>query len=145
MKKLFDFTSKIFLLLLVLLVCLSLFGNSFAQTKDTPMPKWLQEHMNFITAGTGIWITDNSRFKNENEPFDEYGTEWKWGIGKKSITGRLFGLKDQKEAGDLWEFRLFWHPQERKAILQQFGGNGIVGIGEMRNIESTGVRWIELE
>ena len=127
--KLFSFWTLFLLLLSV---------NNFAQNKTEPMPKWLTEHMTYMTEGTGVWIADNSKYESENEPFDEYGTEWKWGIGKKGITGRLFALKDKKEVATFWEFRMFWHPKKRKAVLQQFSGSGIVGIGEMRNVETGG-------
>ncbi|MEZ5344820.1 MAG: hypothetical protein R2681_04600 [Pyrinomonadaceae bacterium] len=129
MKKL-----SIFLLQILLLAFLC--SISFGQNTDDQMPEWLREHMEFMTAGTGRWTTDNSKYMSENEPFDEYGTEWKWGIGKKSIKGRLFGLKDNKEAGDFWEFYLYWHPQKRAAILQQLNSAGVFGSGEMRSVES---------
>ncbi len=132
MKNLAKLSSQIFLLFFV---SLFLHGNLSAQNKANTMPKWLQEHMEYMTEGTGRWITDNSKYKSEKEPFDEYGLQWKWGIGKKSIKGRLFALKDKKEVATFWEFSLFWHPKKRQATLQQFGGTGVFGIGEMRNIK----------
>lgn len=111
---------------------------SAAHSQNNPdqagMPQWLKSHFEFMTEGTGRWITDNSKFKSENEPFDEYGTEWAWGVGKKSIKGRLFGLKDKKEVATFWEYRVFWHPLEKRAVFQQFGAGGVFGIGEMRVI-----------
>ena len=99
------------------------------------MPKWLQDHFAFMTEGTGRWVTDNSKYKNENEPFDEYVTEWSWGVGKQSIKGRLFALKDKKEVATFWEYRVFWHPQERRVVFEQFGAGGVFGTGEMRVVE----------
>lgn len=111
---------------------------SFAQEKTSEkpdaIPKWLQEHFAFMTAGTGRWIADNAKFKSEKEPFDAYGTEWQWGVGKKSIKGRLFALKDGKEAAEFWEYRVFWHPAEKRAVFEQFGAGGVFGTGEMRVI-----------
>ena len=111
----------------------------FSQEKEDVnlMPRWLKNHMDYMTRGTGQWIADNSKFKTKNEPFDEYGIIWKWGIGKKSMRGRLYGLRNRKEIASFWEFHLFWHPTKRKAILQQFGGNGILGVGEIQNVNST--------
>lgn len=122
--------------LFILICCAPLL---FAQTDDEGSgspPAWLTAHFEYMTAETGRWIADNSRFKSEDEPFDAYGTQWSWGVGKKSIRGRLFALKDQKEAALFWEFRIFWHPGKQKAIIEQFSGSGIYAVGEMRVIES---------
>lgn len=96
---------------------------------DTPgggIPAWALEEMR---GQVGRWIADNSAYRSEVEPYDAYGLEWHWGLGEKSLTGRLFGLRDGEEVGTFWEFRQFWHPGERKLTLQQFGGDGTVGIG----------------
>ena len=102
------------------------------------VPAWLQDHMIFMTRGSGRWITDNSVFKSENELYDAYLTEWKWGIGKNSIRGRLAAIIDNKEVVTVWEYQLFWHPGENKAILHQFGRNGVFGVGEMVSVEDDG-------
>lgn len=112
---------------------------------ETTMPKWLTDHFEFLTSGTGRWIADNSKFKSEREPFDEYGIEWTWGLGKKTLKGRLFALRDKKELGTFWDYRIYWHPQQRKVIAQQFNGGGIFGEGEMKLTESDGKAVIELE
>ncbi|NJM53120.1 MAG: hypothetical protein HC846_06840 [Blastocatellia bacterium] len=112
---------------------------------ETVMPKWLTEHFEFLVSGKGRWVADNSKFKSEREPFDEYGMEWTWGLGKKSLKGRLFALRDKKELGTFWEFIIFWHPSQRKVIAQQFNGGGIYGEGEMKMNESEGKSVIELE
>jgi hypothetical protein len=100
------------------------------------MPKWLQDHFKYLTFGSGRWIADNAKFKSENEPFDEYGTEWTWGVGKKSIRGRLFALKEGKEVAEFWEYRVFWHPAEMRAVFEQFGAGGVFGTGEMRVVQT---------
>ncbi len=102
------------------------------------MPDWVKKHMSYMTEGTGRWIADNSEFKSANEPYDKYCVEWKWGIGKQSIKGRLFGIQREKETAEFWEFYLFWHPQKQKVIIQQISGNGILGVGEIINVESGG-------
>ncbi len=109
------------------------------------MPKWLTEHFEFLVSGKGRWIADNAKFKSEREPFDEYGMEWTWGLGKKSLKGRLFGLRDKKELGTFWEFIIFWHPTQRRVIAQQFNGGGIFGEGEMKMVQSEGKAVIELD
>ena len=83
--------------------------------------------------GGGSWLADNSNFKNENEPFDAYGTEWEWGIGKMSMQEESFvAVKDGNEDATFWEYLVFWNPNEKKAVFQQFGGGGIVGVGEIK-------------
>lgn len=96
------------------------------------VPGWLQQEMSELTAGSGRWITDNSQYRSDAEPFDQYGLEWKWGIGRQSITGRLFGLRAGREVATFWEFRLYWHPGRGEALLVQWGGDGRLGEGPMR-------------
>jgi hypothetical protein len=139
--------SKFLINIVIVLISLSLVSVTFAQKADekaeteivnqTAMPKWLTDHFAFMTEGTGRWITDNSKFKSENEPFDEYGTQWTWGVGKQSIKGRLFALKGKKEVAEFWEYRVFWHPQEKRAVFEQFGAGGVFGTGEMRVVETS--------
>lgn len=56
----------------------------------------------------GTWIADNAEYKSDNEPYDAYGMEWKWGVGQKSLTGRLYAIKDGKDIGSLFQFRRYW-------------------------------------
>ncbi|MEM7052691.1 MAG: hypothetical protein AAF604_23710 [Acidobacteriota bacterium] len=89
-------------------------------------PPWVGEH---FEAMVGVWITDNSAYLSENEPFDQYGMEWSWGIGEKSLVGRLYGLQEGREVATFWEFREFWHVGEGHLVTQQFGGDGRFGVG----------------
>jgi hypothetical protein len=77
----------------------------------------------------GTWVADNSTFKNEDEKMDAYGIEWRWGLGKRSLVGRLYGLESGKEVGTFWEFREFWHPGEGRLIMTQHAGDGTYGEG----------------
>jgi len=121
------------------LVCSSLvltaFTVSTAQTvDDAEMPQWFIESMEEATAGTGRWIADNEAYQSDDEPWDAYGLEWTWGIGNKSLKGRLFVLQDGEDRGTIWEFRQIWHPGEQKAYLYQYGSDGTVGIGTLRHL-----------
>jgi hypothetical protein len=104
-----------------------------AQESPSTPPEWFRHHMEFMTRDGGRWLTDNAAYKSEGEPFDAYGLEWTWGLGKQSLKGRLFGLKDGKEVATFWEFRVFWHPGEGQVWMYQFGGNGVVGAGTMES------------
>jgi hypothetical protein len=77
----------------------------------------------------GNWVADNSKFKNDVDTMDAYGIEWEWGLGKKSLVGRLYGIKGGKDVGTFWEFREFWHPGEARLIATQHAGDGTYGAG----------------
>jgi hypothetical protein len=93
------------------------------------MPAWLRQEMTRLAQGTGAWTTDNRQFMSAEERFESYGLEWSWGVGKQSLKGRLYGIIGGKDVGTFWEYRMFWHPGESRAILEQFGSDGTYGVG----------------
>ncbi len=99
------------------------------------IPQWLHDHMDFVTRDGGKWITDNSSYKSDQEPFDSYSIQWEWGLGGASIKGKLYGLIGAVESATFWEFRLYWDAGKQQAIAMQFGGDGTVGYGPMWKIE----------
>lgn len=101
----------------------------------TVPPAWFLEEINTLSAGTGRWVADNSGYKSEDEPYDSYVTEWVAGFAGSTLRGRLFGIADGVESGDFWEFRLFWHPAQRRVVMQQFGGGGTFGTGTMWRVD----------
>lgn len=105
---------------------------SVAQIPDRVIKEW-----EILTSDGGTWIADNSLYKNENEPADAYGITWTYSLGKTSVNGRLFGLKDGKETGTYWEFRMYYHPAEKKLMYQQFGWGGALGTAEMKLLDET--------
>ncbi|MCH9651562.1 MAG: hypothetical protein K0U98_25270 [Deltaproteobacteria bacterium] len=94
-------------------------------------PAWFMDHLEFMAKDGGRWVTSNTAFQSEAEPFDTYAMDWQWGLGKKTLKGRMYALKDGKEVTTLWEFRTVWNPQLNKAYHYQFGGDGTLGIGVM--------------
>ncbi len=106
------------------------FNISIAQQK---IPDWFLQNME---QSIGTWITDNTTYKNDNEPFDQYGMDWHWGIGKQSITGKLYGIINGKKQGVFWEFRQYWDFNKNKGMVTQYGTDGTVGIGPMINKEN---------
>lgn len=118
----------------LLLLCLAAAPEAEEASK-TPggPPAWLEEHMQSMARGSGRWETDNAPYRSEKEPSDAYGMEWRWGIGRSSITGRLFGIKEGREIDTFWEYRLFWDPGTKKAMMLQFAAWGAVGMGEVRD------------
>lgn len=119
---------------IILSVAVAFLMLSFAaRAADAPNapPAWFVEEIAALTAEGGRWITDNSAYKNEQEPYDAYGVEWTSSFDGLTMRGCLFGLKDGKEIGDFWEFRQYWHPGRKEAVLEQFGWGGTVGAGRM--------------
>lgn len=101
-----------------------------ADDKPGKAPQWFLDDIKQLSADGGRWIADNSAYKNENEPFDSYGTEWRSGFDGDTMTGRLFGIKDGKELTfDFWEFRQYWHPGRMEGVVEQFGWGGVLGAG----------------
>jgi hypothetical protein len=100
-------------------------------------PQWYLEDIARLTAEGGRWITDNSAYQSENEPFEAYGMEWQSGFDGDTMTGRLFGIKDGQELPhDFWEFRQYWHPGRQEAVIEQFGWGGALGLGTLREDEA---------
>jgi hypothetical protein len=97
-------------------------GTEAQQTK----PAWVAAYME---AMIGTWIADNAAYRSAEEPFDAFGIDWTWGIGKQSIVGRLYGLQSGRESGTFWEFREFWHPGEGQLLATQFSADGTYGVG----------------
>ncbi|REJ76164.1 MAG: hypothetical protein DWQ47_11140 [Acidobacteria bacterium] len=121
-----------FFQLLKISIIIALFtATTFAQSSQ--MPDWLREHMDYMTQGSAMWVTSNDEYKSENEPFEAYATEWKYGVGKQSLIGRLYGIRDGKPTNDFWEYHVFWHPAEKKVYFYQVGAGGAVGMGEMKD------------
>jgi hypothetical protein len=87
--------------------------------------------MDKIKSDEGIWVADNSEFKNENEPFDKYVLSWKANPLKNSLKGRLYGLIDGQESGTFWDFTQYFDPNTQKIIIMQIGWNGTLGTGPL--------------
>ncbi len=110
-----------------------------ARQTNSDIPEWFARHMEYLTQESGIWIADNSEYKSDSEPYEAYGIQWQWGFNKKSIKGRLYGIKEGKDIGSFWEFHTFWHPGENRVIANQYGSDGTFGTGSMtpKELEQT--------
>ena len=98
-----------------------------AQPAST-IPDWFLADIAAMTRDGGRWIADNA---NPDEPYRQWGLEWRASPDGKSMSGRLFGMRDGADEVDLWHFRQFWHPGERRAYVMQWGGDGMYGVGEI--------------
>ena len=98
---------------------------------ESPPPQWFLEEIRLLTSGSGRWEADNTAYKDDEEPFDVYVTEWRSSFNGMTMTGRLFGVADGKESPTFWEFRHYWHPARQEVVIEQFGRGGVVGTGTM--------------
>ena len=115
-------------LVVVCLLVSGIAGTVVAEEPGAP-PDWYLEEIATLTAGSGRWEADNSKYQSAEEPYDTYVTEWIPAFGGTVMRGRLFGRVDGKDSVDFWEFRLYWHPEKKHAVMEQFGWGGTVGIG----------------
>lgn len=98
------------------------------QEAASTIPAWFLEDIQFMTRGGGRWVAEN---RNPNEQYQQWGMEWTASPDGRSMTGRLFGFSNGAQSADFFQFRQFWHPGERKAMVMQWGGDGWFGVGEI--------------
>ncbi|HSF18258.1 MAG TPA: hypothetical protein VLK65_22170 [Vicinamibacteria bacterium] len=80
-------TNQRFLFLLLLLA-----GPAARSMEPRPAPEWVVTNWKNLI---GVWIADNSAYKTDDDSMDAFGLEWTWGIGNKSLVGRLYGIRDE--------------------------------------------------
>jgi hypothetical protein len=117
---------------LIVLCAAAIAATAHAQpAPSSPLPNWWVEHVAYMTRGGGVWITPNPQAETNNAP-DAFGMEWRSVNAGHGLVGRLYGVKNGQETDEYWTFREFWHPGERRVIIEQWGGPGVYGIGETR-------------
>ncbi len=110
-----------------IIIFLSVFLAIHVDDKPTIATWFLQD----LEKNIGSWEADNSQYKSEDEPQEKYIMQWQWGIGKTSMTGRMYGIINGKETPNYWEFRHYWDNANNKAMLVQYGNAGVIGLGEL--------------
>lgn len=113
----------------VVLVALHLASYQVSAAPEELLPDWVRAEWELRTQDGGNWVADNSANLGENEPYEAYGQVWSWGLGKKTLKGRLYAIQKGKEVGTLFEYRLMWHPGEKKLMVTQYGSDGTFAIG----------------
>lgn len=114
--------------ILIIILCI--------QYTDAQVPDWYIEN---LEENVGIWRADNSMYRSDTEPFDFYEIEWKQTLSKYSITGKMFGIKENQRTDILWEFIQYWDYESNQAIVLQFDRSGIFGKGNLteKAVDST--------
>ena len=101
-----------------------------------PIPQWLLDNWESRARGSGTWITDNAKYRSETEPYDAYGMQWEYGLGKKHLKGRLYAIQDNEDVGTIWNFTEFWSPASNEVRIVQLGSDGTVGQGTLWQMEN---------
>lgn len=104
---------------------------------DEPVPPWFEQEIEYLTRAGGRWITDNSEYLSEEDPYSAYGIEWRKGLSGLTARGRLFAIDSVGDTHDLWELYLYWNPLDRKAVAMQVHPDGNFGVGELTAISDT--------
>jgi len=95
------------------------------------IPEWYQAEMERMI---GTWVANNNEYMSEEETDNAYALRWDWGAGKKSIIGRLYGMKDGVQTKDYWQFVQFWDSEAQKGRVIQISANGVVGEGYLEPV-----------
>ena len=115
-------------------------SDAVVPLEDPGPPEWFVNHLKTMTENNGRWIANNAAHRSDNEPFDAYGMSWRWGLGKKSATSRLFVVRGGEDMGTLWEHRTAWHPGKKKAMTYAFGSDGSFGVGTLEPVSDTEIK-----
>jgi hypothetical protein len=88
------------------------------------IPEAVLTDWELLTRDGGMWqSTDNTG------EYDAWGMTFEWGLGKKSVDASLYALKEGKNLGALWQFKIYYHPKDQVVIIEQWGSDGSFGTG----------------
>lgn len=105
-----------------------------ANVMSAQIPEWYQAEM---TRQVGTWVADNNDYISENETDDAYAITWEYGVGKTSLLGRLYGMKDGKRTYEYWQFFQFYDSEKEKVRFIQISGTGVRGEGFIERVDAT--------
>lgn len=119
--------------IVVSLAALLVVACATADAPKTPAspnpPDWWGEHVRFMSADGGTWVTPNAKAEKPDDP-DAYAMTWTAASAGRLLNGRLYGLKDGREVAEYWTFKEFYHPGEGRVVVQQWSSWGVYGEGE---------------
>jgi hypothetical protein len=118
--------------LVVSLAALALLAPEAGRAEsDAAVPPWFVQEIEYLTRAGGRWITDNTEYKGEEDPYPAYGIEWQKGLSGLTVRGRLFAIDRDDNTHDLWELYLYWNPLDQRAVAMQVHRDGNFGVGEL--------------
>jgi hypothetical protein len=106
------------------------FAPAIARAQAPTLPDWWLAHVEFMTHGGGVWTASNPAGLNDPNAPDAFGMEWRQANDHHVLIGRLYGIEGGRAGTEYWTFREFYHPGERRVVIEQWGGPGIFGRGE---------------
>ncbi|MGE0178354.1 MAG: hypothetical protein AB7O91_00865 [Sphingomonas sp.] len=119
--------------ILLFLIGLCAFGTAATaqqpQRMANTLPEWWLAHVDFISRDGGTWRAPNPAGANDPNVPDAFGMEWRMANDRHVLIGRLYTIEGDRET-EMWNFREFYHPGERRVIIEQWGGPGVYGRGE---------------
>ena len=113
---------------------------SFSVIANAQIPEWYTHEMNRLV---GTWVADNTVYMNDQENDDAYAIEWRRGIGKKNLLGRLYGLKKGRLTNEYWQFIQYWDPAAKQAKVIQIATFGTKGEGYLEYRDSANTQLIQ--
>lgn len=117
-------------LLAVLVLVLATSASPAGAQQSNTLPPWWLAHVDFMSRDGGVWVAPNPANESDPSQPDAFAMEWRAAYDRHVLIGRLYGLEDGRETTEFWTYREFWHPGERRALLQQWGFGGVFGVGE---------------
>lgn len=118
----------------IIFLCVTFFLSLSLNELLGQLPFWVKEEFERLE---GTWITDNSEFVSDTETDDHYAVEWSMGVGNQSMTGILYGLRDNRMTHEYWQFFQFWDPARQAVRVIQVAVFGAVGDGYMMPSDSS--------
>jgi len=126
---------RTWLVSLVLLFTAAIGATARAQpAPPSPLQHWWVEHVAYMGRGSGVWITPNPQAHTDASAPDAFRMEWRAVSEGYGLVGRLYGVESGQETAEYWTFREFWHPGERRVVIEQWAGPGVYGRGETRSL-----------
>ncbi len=117
---------RLILLIATCLVCMLVRGQS-------GIPQWFMEEME---RQVGVWVASNEAYMQEGED-DSYAIEWKWGVGRKSLVGVLYGIRDSVRTQEYWQFFQYWDFEKAQPVFIQIASWGSHGVGNIERLEDS--------
>jgi hypothetical protein len=106
-------------------------GRCAADEEPETAPAWFAQEVAYLTRDGGRWLTDNTAYRSETEPYPAYGIEWAAGLSGRTARGRLFAVEEDGSEIDRWELYFFWDPLRQRAVAMQIHPDGNFGTGEV--------------
>lgn len=103
-------------------------------------PEWFRAHLAYLTADDGAWVADNAAYRSDDEPAEAYEVTYVWGAGKQTAVGSLRAITGGERSGVIWDYRVFWDPGTKQAVVEQWGFHGVHGVGETRFVSDGRLR-----